>query len=161
MGRILPCLVPILACNLHQEQLHHSSPPLHLINREPSLSPGRGEEESDGVSAPPQLHSPPPCSADCSVLHLCCPSRLLCCGPRRQADSLTGNLGKAAAAAAEGGRGGRVCNQWWCNSRKATQVELQQQQQLVVQLQQTNTADSGQYTMEIAACSCLLLCSQH
>ena len=159
MGRILPCLVPILACNLHQEQLHHSSLPLHLINREPSLSPGRGEEESDGVSAPPQLHSPPPCSADCSVLHLCCPSRLLCCGPRRQADSLTGNLGEAAAAA-EGGRGGRVCNQWWCNSRKATQVELQQQQ-LVVQLQQTNTADSGQYTMEIAACSCLLLCSQH
>ena len=36
---------------------------------------------------------------------------------------------------------GRVCNQWWCNSRKATQVELQQLLVLVVQLQQTETAD--------------------
>ena len=107
-----------------------NSPPLpvHLINREPSLSPGRGKEESDGVSAPPQLptllHSPSPCSADCSVLHLCCPCRLLCCGPRRSAKQThspaiwakqqrprlqsvvvqqqEGNTGRAAAAAAGG-----------------------------------------------------------
>ena len=53
---------------------------------------------------------------------------------------------------------GRVCNQWWCNSRKATQVELQQLLVvLVVQLQQTDTADYK----GIAACWCLLLCSQH
>merc|ERR550532_544688 len=57
VGRVLPCLVPVLACN--------------LINREPSLSPGRGKEESDGVSAPPQLHSLAPCSAEST-----CPSQV-------------------------------------------------------------------------------------
>ena len=98
-------------------------PPVHLINREPSLSPGRGKEESNGVSAPPQLHSLAACSADCSVLHLC-PSRLLCCGPRRSAKQThspaiwakqrprlqsvvvqqqEGNTGRAAAAAGAGG----------------------------------------------------------
>ena len=89
---------------------HHTSPPLvHLINREPSLSPGRGEEKANGVSAPPQLHSRPPCSADCSVLHLCAcaaPPVLLRPTPLRQADSLTGNLGKAAAAAVSAISGG-------------------------------------------------------
>lgn len=111
-----------------RESHHSSPPPVHLINREPSLSPGRGKEESDGVSAPPQLppllHSPATCSADCSVLHLC-PCRLLCCGPRRSAKQThspaiwakqqqrprlqsvvvqqqEGNTGRAAAAAAGG-----------------------------------------------------------
>ena len=108
----------------YTKESHHSPPPpVHLINREPSLSPGRGKEESDGVSAPPQLHSLAPCSADCSVLHLC-PSRLLCCGPRRSAKQThspaiwakqqprlqsvvvqqqEGNTGRAAAAAGAGG----------------------------------------------------------
>ena len=137
MGRILPCLVPILACNLHQGESIHSSPPVHLINREPSLSPGRGEEKANGVSAPPQLHSRPPCSADCSVLHLCACAASSCAAAAHAAppSRLTHRqFGQSSS--------GRVCNQWWCNSRKATQVELLQQLLVVmVQLQQTDTAD--------------------
>ena len=127
----------------YTKESHHSPPPpVHLINREPSLSPGRGKEESDGVSAPPQLHSLAPCSADCSVLHLC-PSRLLCCGPRRSAKQT-----HSPAIWAKQQQQRHVCNQWWCNSRKATQVELQQLLVLVVQLQQTDTADYR----EVAVC---------
>ena len=142
MGRILPCLVPVLACNLHKQGVtHHSSPPpVHLINREPSLSPGRGEEKANGVSAPPQLHSLPPCSADCSVLHLCACAASSCAAAAHAAppSRLTHRqFGQSSSSSSSG----RVCNQWWCNSRKATQVELQQLLVLVVQLQQTDTAD--------------------
>ena len=76
--------------------------------------------------------------ASCAAAHAAPPSRLT----HRQ-------FGQSSS--------GRVCNQWWCNSRKATQVELQQLVVLVVQLQQTDTADYR----EIAACWCLLLCNQH
>ena len=104
----------------YTKESHHSPPPpVHLINREPSLSPGRGKEESDGVSAPPQLHSLAPCSADCSVLHLC-PSRLLCCGPRRSAKQ---THSPAIWAKQQQQQRPRLQSEWW------TVVQQQQQQQ--------------------------------
>ena len=135
---------------------HHTSPPLvHLINREPSLSPGRGKEESDGVSAPPQLHSLAPCSADCSVLHLCACAASSCAAAAHAAPpSRLTHRQFGQSSSSGGGRGGRVCNQWWCNSRKATQVELLQQLLVVmVQLQQTDTADCR---LQSGSCSMLV-----
>ena len=74
-----------------------------------------------------------------------CLCRLLLCSAAAHAappSRLTHRqFGQSSSSSSRGGRGGCVCNQWWCNSRKATQVELQQQQ-LVVQLQQTSNADS-------------------
>ena len=89
MGRILPCLVPVLACNLHKQGGHTShfssscSPDQQRALLEPWERRGEGERclRTSSAPFPPSLLRRLQCPAPVCLCRLL----LCCCGPRRSA----------------------------------------------------------------------------